>query len=286
MPTESLPEVYKPPPPTQFPTDSNKIPKIPFNFKDNPSTNDGIQVPQIPLSFQIQQGANGWSQYPDTPPILIAIKKIAAKTSGVSESDVTNMRLLKKNRRELLSEFTVIYNITTTPESIGEKTQEFTYYIIGNKLMTSVLNNSFSTELHEFGVLINTTTISFSQYVIYYPPTMSPTSKQYTLTSSGLNNNNDSIMQGIYVGIGALLAVGLICGVGALYLRHKQKLNNYSSNEKSNDISREVSMFKRPVLLAREINPLTDLIPDPLRRIQINHKNEEPDLAITQNKSQ
>ena len=266
MPTEALPPIWTPPPPTNFPTDTTNIPKIPLSFEK--PTSGGIEVPQIPLSFQIQQGANGWSQYPDSPPVTNAVTKVAAKTAGVAESAVTNMKIARKNRRALSTAVTITYDITTTPESVGQKTQEATYYMLINKLQLSVKNKNFSTDLHKLGVPFNISSISFSEYAVFYP-TMTPTVQQNVLTSGGVTNNNNTT-EGLIIGIGLLLVIFTLGAFGVvLYRRHISKVNKTEEIEPRP----EVSMVSRPISLARVSNPMIDIIPNQINRISFDHTN-------------
>jgi len=265
MPTEALPPIWTPPPPTNFPTDTTNIPKIPLSF-DKP-TSGGIEVPQIPLSFQIQQGANGWSQYPDSPPVTNAITIVAAKIAGVAESAVTNMKIARKNRRSLSTAVTITYDITTTPESVGQKTQETTYDMLINKLQLAVKSNNFSMDLHKMGVLMNISSISFSEYTVFYP-TMTPTIQQNVLTSGGATNNTNTT-ESLIIGIGLLLVLFTMGAFGVLlYRRHISKVNK---KEVEIEPRPEVSMVERPVSLARVSNPMIDVIPNQINRISFDH---------------
>jgi len=261
-PTEAMPPIYQPPPPTHYPTSYKSIPIMPITF--NLPTIEGIEVPQIPLSFQIEQGANGWAQYPDSPPsdsppIEKAFTKVAAKTAGVAESSVSDMKIKKTQRRFLSTSISVSYYITTTPALNGEKTQEEAYQKIVNKLQLSVKNNNFSSELHRLGVKLNVSSISFYNYAVIYP-TLSPTSAINVLSSPGANDQSP-LTDAISIGIGILLAIGTLCLFGSLYLKSKQQIK----------AAREISLTEAPPHLERVSNPMQDVIPDPLRRIMITH---------------
>jgi hypothetical protein len=258
-PTYWLPPIYTPPPPTHNPTKFQAIPPVSINF--NQPTISGIEVPQIPLSFQIQQGANGWSQYPDSPPLL-AITKVAAKTAGVAESAVTNMKIAKKNRRSLASTVTITYDITTTPEIVGQKTQEAAYYMLVYKLQLAVKNNNFSSELHKLGVQLNISSISFSEYMVYYP-TMTPTTQQNVLLSGGAKNDIP-VTEPLLIGIGVLLAVGIMASFGFLWYKTRKQRK---SNPKEVELIPEV---ERPSSLARISNPMIDVIPRQTNRISFD----------------
>lgn len=265
-PTESFPEVYKPPPPTNFPTDSSNFPKIKLSF--NQPTSGGIEVPQIPLSFQIQQGANGWAQYPDSPPVIKAITKVAAKTAGVTESAITNMKIERKSRRALSTAVTITYDITTTPETVGLKSQQATYDLLIYKLELSVKSNNFSSELQKLGIPLNISSISFSEYTVFYP-TMTPTVQQNVLTSGGVKNDNNKT-EGLIIGIGLLLLF-ITGGFGVLWYRR----NISKSNKKEVELEprSENSMVDRPMSLARVSNPMIDIIPNQTNRISVDHIN-------------
>ena len=260
-PTEWLPPIYSPPPPTHFPTSFKSIPNIPINF--NQPTIGGIEVPQIPLSFQIQQGANGWSQYPDSPPIANAVTKVAAKTAGVAESAITNIKIAKKNRRSLATTVTITYDITTAPEMVGQKTQEAAYDMLVYKLQLAVKNNNFSSELHKLGVQLNISSISFSEYMVYYP-TMTPTTQQNVLLSGGAKNDITTT-ESLLIGVGVLLAVGIMASFGFLWYKTRKQ---HKSNMKEVELLPEVS---RPESLARISNPMIDVIPNQTNRISFDH---------------
>jgi hypothetical protein len=256
-PTEALPPIYKPPPPTYYPTSSANIPKIHLSFEK--PTSEGIEVPQIPLSFQIEQGANGWSQYPDSPPLEKTFTQVAAKIAGVAESAVSNMKIKKTQRRFLSTSISVNYYITTTPASNGEKTQPETYYKIANKLKLSVKNHNFSSELYRLGVKLNVSSITFSDYSVFYP-TLSPTSAINVLSSSGVSDQSP-LIDAISIGVSILMAIGVLCAFGSVYLKSKQQIK----------LIREISLTETPQHLERISNPMTDIIPDPLRRITVTH---------------
>jgi len=256
-PTEYLPPIYQPPPPTHYPTSYKSIPVIPIIF--NQPTSEGIEVPQIPLSFQIEQGANGWAQYPDSPPLEKAFTQVASKIAGIVESAVSNVKIKKTQRRFLSTSISISYYITTTPASNGEKTQQETYYKIANQLALSVKNNNFSSELYRLGIKLNISSIAFSDYAVFYP-TLSPTSAINVLSSSGASDHS-SITDSLIIGVGILLVIGVLVGFGSLYLNKKLLQKN----------ERDISLTEPPTHLERVRNPMTDIIPDPLRRITITH---------------
>jgi hypothetical protein len=266
QPTEALPPIYEPPPPTYYPTLSTNIPKIPLSFEK--PTNEGIEVPLIPLSFQIEQGANGWAQYPDSPPLDSlplekAFAQVASKTAGVSANSIANMNVKKTTQRKLseTTKITVTYDIITTPASNGEKTQAETYYKIANKLALSVKNNNFSADLHRLGVTFNVSSIAFSNYAVFYP-TLTPTSSVNVLSSSFTTSDTQNMtMEAVCIGLGIILILGLFGIFGVVYLKKKD----------AQKIKKEVSLTETPVHLERVSNPMTDVIPDPLRRITITH---------------
>jgi hypothetical protein len=262
-PTYWLPPIYTPPPPTHNPTKFQAIPPVSINF--NQPDISGIEVPEIPLSFQIQQGANGWSQYPDSPPVL-ALTKVAAKTAGVAESAVTNMKIAKKNRRSLATTVTITYDITTTPETVGQKTQEAAYDMLVYKLQLAVKNNNFSSELYKLGVQLNISSISFSEYMVYYP-TMTPTTQQNVLLSGGAKKDIP-VTESLLIGVGVLLAVGLTASFGFLWYKTRKQ---HKSSPKEVELIHEV---ERPSSLARISNPMIDVIPRQTNRISFDQHNE------------
>ena len=262
-PTYWLPPIYSPPPPSYYPTNIQNIPNIPINF--NQPIISGIEVPQIPLSFQIQQGANGWSQYPDSPPVIAsAVTKVAAKTAGLPESAVTNIKIAKKNRRSLVATVTITYDITTAPEMVGQKTQEAAYDMLVYKMQLAVKNNNFSSELHRLGVQLNISSISFSEYMVYYP-TMTPTTQQNILLSGGTKNDAKTT-ESLLIGVGLLLAVGIIGSFGFLWYKTRKQ---HKSTQKEVELLPEVS---RPESLARISNPMIDVIPNQTNRISVDQK--------------
>jgi len=258
-PTEYLPPIYQPPPPTHYPTSYKSIPVIPITF--NQPISEGIEIPQIPLSFQIEQGANGWAQYPDSPPLEKAFAQVASKIAGIAESSITNMNVRKTSQRKLLAttKITVTYDIITTPASNGDKTQQETYYKIANQLALSVKNNNFSIELYRLGIKLNISSIVFSDYAVFYP-TLSPTSAINVLSSSGASDHS-YITESLIIGVGVLLVIGVLIFFGSLYLNKKSLQKN----------ERDISLTEPPTHLERVSNPMTDIIPDPLRRITILH---------------
>ena len=181
------------------------------------------------------------------------------KTTGLTESAVSDMKVKATLRRFLTTSIIIGYYITTTPASNGEKTQQETYYKIANKLALSVKNNNFSLELHRLGVNLNVSSISFYNYAVIYP-TLSPTSAVNVLSSAGVNNQSP-LTDAISIGVGVLLAIGVLCLFGSLYLKSKQQIK----------AAREISLTEAPQNLERVRNPMTDIIPDPLRRITITH---------------
>jgi hypothetical protein len=258
-PTEYLPPIYQPPPPTHYPTSYKSIPVIPIIF--NQPTSEGIEVPQIPLSFQIEQGGNGWAQYPDSPPLEKAFIQVASKIAGIAASSITNMNIRKTSQRKLLAttKITVTYDIITTPASNGEKTQQETYYKIANQLALSVKNNNFSSELYRLGIKLNISSITFSDYAVFYP-TLTPTSAVNLLSSSGVSDHS-AVTDSLIIGVGILLVIGVLVVFGSLYLNKKSLQKN----------ERDISLTEPPTHLERVSNPMTDIIPDPLRRITILH---------------
>uniref|UniRef100_A0A6C0K4G4 Uncharacterized protein n=1 Tax=viral metagenome TaxID=1070528 RepID=A0A6C0K4G4_9ZZZZ len=257
-PTEALPPIYQPPPPTHYPTSYKSIPVVPITF--NQPTIEGIEVPEIPLSFQIEQGANGWAQYPsDSHPLEKAFTNVVAKTAGIVESSVSDMKIKKTQRRVLSTSFIVSYYITTTPALNGEKTQLETYYKIANKLTLSINNNNFSSELYCLGVKLNVSSITFSNYAVIYP-TLSPTSAINVLSSAGASDQSP-LTDSISIGVGILIAIGVLCAFVSFYLKSKR----------DQKINREISIIEIPQHIEKVRNPMTDIIPDPLRRIAITH---------------
>jgi len=57
------------------------------------------------------------------------------------------------------------------------------------------------------------------------------------------------------------MAIGVLCAFSSFYLKSKcdQKIN------------REIFIIEMPQHLERVSNPMTDIMPDPLRRIAITH---------------
>jgi hypothetical protein len=260
QPTEAMLPIYQPPAPTYRPTKTMAIPKIPITF-DNPTpTNDGIVVPEIPLSFQIEQGADGWAKYPDTPSVYSIFKKVSANTAGITEDSITNMHIENTNRRILLVSIhlRITYNITISPYSIGERTPIATYNKITNRLITSIKNNNFSTELLRFGLPINITFIHFSDYTVFSYPTQAPSINQNILSSSGINNNAMKTSDIIYISISCLVALGMFIALFAITKKYRNSL----INQKSGEISMTESLSREKVR-----NPMIDVIPKAAKRI-------------------
>jgi hypothetical protein len=241
--------------------------RIPIN--SSPTT-ENIQVPQIPLSFQIQQGANGWSLYPDSSPPLDSLKQekavvaVASKIAGVAKSSVTNMKIQETGRRSLsfsknsTTSVLITFDVTTTPDAVGEKTQQMAYDKIVNALKISVNNNEFSKNLHLLGITINVTKISFSEYTVYYP-TAQPTTINNVLSSNGANNTNMFIAEIVGIGIAVLIAGGMFVLFLGLFFKLKSK--------KQNETQKELSMSD---ITRRNSETAMDVIPNPLRRITVD----------------
>jgi hypothetical protein len=90
--------------------------------------------------------------------------------------------------------------------------------------------------------------------------TLSPTSAIKVLYSSGANNQSP-VTDAISIGVGALLAIGILCLFGSLYLKSK----------KQSSVVVEISPTEPYPHFERMSNPMMDVIPCPLKRIMIAH---------------
>jgi len=241
-PTETLPEVYRPPPPTHRPTVSN-FPKI--NIKLSPvKTDDSIEVPDIPVTFQIQQGTNGWSSYPNAPQVEPILSKVVADISGLNEDAISNVAILNHctykspspsgaarfisgmatvpcafTRRERKGVKSIIgrrlsisviieYTITATPLDVGVKKPHLAYIKIANLLYIAAINRTLSSKMKDGFEHTNLTfdgeitSMKFSNYNILYP-TMTPTQMQ-VINSLGNADEVNKTTNILYISMGCI----------------------------------------------------------------------------------
>ena len=208
-PTETLPEIIRPPPPTYYPTVSN-FHKIKINLSPV-KTDDSIEVPDIPVSFQIQQGTNGWSSYPNSHQLQPVLSKVVADISGLNEEALSNVVVLKSNIDRRLSISVIIeYTITTTPLDVGVKKPHLAYIKIANLLSNAAINRVLSSKMKEEFKHTNLTfdgeitSIWFSNYNILYP-TMAPTQIQ-AINSLGKSDDVNKTSNNLYISMGCIFA--------------------------------------------------------------------------------
>jgi len=206
-PTETLPEVYRPPPPTHRPTVSN-FPKI--NIKLSPvKTDDSVEVPDIPVTFQIQQGTNGWSSYPNAPQVEPILSKVVADISGLKEDAISNVAILKSIIGRRLSINVIIeYTITASPLDVGVKKPHLAYIKIANLLYIAAINRTLSSKMKDGFEHTNLTfdgeitSMKFSNYNILYP-TMTPTQMQ-VINSLGNADEVNKTTNNLYISMGCI----------------------------------------------------------------------------------
>ena len=206
-PTETLPEVYRPPPPTHRPTVSN-FPKI--NIKLSPvKTDDSVEVPDIPVTFQIQQGTNGWSSYPNAPQVEPILSKVVADISGLKEDAISNVAILKSIIGRRLSINVIIeYTITASPLDVGVKKPHLAYIKIANLLYIAAINRTLSSKMKDGFEHTNLTfdgeitSMKFSNYNVLYP-TMTPTQMQ-VINSLGNADEVNKTTNILYISMGCI----------------------------------------------------------------------------------
>jgi hypothetical protein len=222
-PTEQLPEVYQPPPPTFYPTVTMTVPEIPGLSKILNHPTDDITIPPLSLSFQIKQGGNGWSSYPDPPAVLTSA---VSRVTGINKKYITNLRLsTQSNRRKLSSQFYFYYNITipiqdATPD---KNNQEKIYTAIVYILQYSVLSGAFTDYFKNISLPINITSIAASPYIIVY--SAKPVVQSTTIESNN-NNKSDPTLIYFYIVFGTLLSVGGISTVAYFVYKKRNMKNN------------------------------------------------------------
>ncbi len=217
-PTESLPEVISPPPPSYHPTSS-------------------LAIPDIPLTFHINQQANGkgkWSYMPTTNTNKI-LKNTIAKLTNRENIYISNLqfkagaeKLAKNNdngRALKETRLTLNYNITTT---IAKKDNpNVVYGSVKNKLILSINNGAFNKYLKQEGLPFNITNINcspFSLTLAYYrDPTFQPTAFNLTTVGEQENDKNNEITrQGnllIIIILSSNCAFLLVCSLLCAYYR-------------------------------------------------------------------
>ena len=218
MPTESLPEVISPPPPSYHPTSS-------------------LAIPYIPLTFHINQQANGkgkWSSMPTTNTNKI-LKNTIAKLTNRENIYISNLqfkagaeKLAKNNdngRALKETSLTLNYNITTT---IAKKDNpNVVYGSVKNKLILSINNGAFNKYLKQEGLPVNVTNINCSPFSLifayYYDPTFQPTAFNLTTVGEQENDKNSEITrQGnllIIIILSSNCAFLLVCSLLCAYYR-------------------------------------------------------------------
>ena len=290
-PTETLPEVYRPPPPTHRPTVSN-FPKI--NIKLSPvKTDDSIEVPDLPVTFQIQQGTNGWSSYPNAPQVEPILSKIVADISGLNEDAISNVAILhhctykspspsgaarfisgmatvpcaftrrerkgvKSNIGRRLSINVIIeYTITAAPLDVGVKKPHLAYLKIANLLYIAAINRTLSSKMKDGFEHTNLTfngeitSIAFSNYNILYP-TMTPTQMQ-VINSLGNADEVNKTTNNLYISMGCIFTFVFLAACYYIKIsRDKHKL------AQSTEV---LSPVQNPV--TRNISSMIEIIDNP-----------------------
>ena len=255
-PTETLPEVYRPPPPTYRPTVSN-FPKI--NIKLSPvKTDDSIEVPDIPVTFQIQQGTNGWSSYPNAPQVEPILSKVVADISGLNEDAVSNVAILKSVIGRRLSISVIIeYTITAAPLDVGVKKPHLAYIKIANLLYIAAINKTLSSKMKRGFEHTNLTfdgeitSIKFSNYNVLYP-TMTPTQMQ-VINSLGNADEVNKTTNNLYISMGCIFTFVFLAT--CYYIRMSRNQHKLSQSIKV------LSPVQNPV--TRNISSMIEIVDNP-----------------------
>ena len=246
-PTETLPEVYRPPPPTHRPTVSN-FPKI--NIKLSPvKTDDSIEVPDLPVTFQIQQGTNGWSSYPNAPQVEPILSKIVADISGLNEDAISNVAILKSKLGRRLSISVIIeYTITAAPLDVGVKKPHLAYLKIANLLYIAAINRTLSSKMKDGFEHTNLTfdgeitSIAFSNYNILYP-TMTPTQMQ-VINSLGNADEVNKTTNNLYISMGCIFTFVFLAACYYIKIsrdKHKLAQSTEVLSPVQNPVTRNIS---------------------------------------------
>jgi len=220
-PTEQLPPIYTPPPPTYFPTSYMNMPKIPISFEKN----DDITIPPLSLSFQIKQGGNGWSSYPDPPTVLTSA---VSAVTGLNKKYIKDMRVSSQsNRRKLSSQFYFYYNITLPIQdaNLDKNNQEKIYTAIVYILQYSVVSGAFTNYFKNISLPINITSMAASPYIIVY--SAKPVVQSTTIEST--NNKSDPTLIYFYIVFGTLVLVAGASTI-AYFVYKKRNMKNNTIN--------------------------------------------------------
>jgi hypothetical protein len=215
QPTEQLPPIHQPPPPSYFPTSYMNIPKIHLSFDKNKD----ITIPPLSLSFQIKQGGNGWSIYTDLPSTLT---NAVSAVTGLNKKFITNMRVSTQNsRRTLTAQFYFYYNITVPIQDINRDKNKL-YTTIVYLLQYSIIDGTFTDYFKNMSMPINITSIAASPYTIVYPA--KSTVQSTTIESN--SNNHDKTLFYFYVVFGTLVSVAGISTVAYFVYKKRNMKNN------------------------------------------------------------
>jgi len=232
-PTESLPEVFQPPPPTFKPTKSIVIVKYPPTSQSVP----GFEVPEIPLTIQIQEGGQQ-----DAPPnqsgrlLKNNIQRLTpdilttsiSKSTGLAKKSITYVQILYE-----ANSVNFTYIIQTYPQ--------FNKYAQYKTIINSLGNLSQSIK----AASNHTISINITHFYV------SAFSPDDSINSSGQQSAADSLNIAYYF-MSSILIV--IVGLGAYYFRKRKQLEpsigaptispiaNRTNNIEIDDIPKRLSL--------------------------------------------
>jgi hypothetical protein len=259
MPTEALPPIYSPPPPSYYPTSS-------------------FSIPDIPLSFQIDQhGIGHWSLMPTVDANKI-LKITIAKITSRENIYVSNFQFkaTQKHKRRILKETGFILNYTITTTLAKKDNPNIIYTSLKGQLESSVNNGTFNAYLKQEGVPINVTSITCSPYILvlaaYNSPTFKPTFKPSAVNSTTVNGNvppeNNQIIGQDNLTIIIILVSNCTFFIIAtlLYIHYRKNQRAVTASETATQITepREVSLVNANAPTTRRT--LLDEIPNPLQK--------------------
>ena len=232
-PTESLPEVFQPPPPTFKPTKSIVIVKYPPTSQSVP----GFEVPEIPLTIQIQEGGQQ-----DAPPnqsgrlLKTNIQRLTpdilttsiSKSTGLATKSITYVQIIYET-----NSVNFTYIIQTFPQSNKYAQYKSIINSLGNlsQSIKAASNHTISINITHF-------------YVSAFSPDDS-------INSSGQQSAADSLNIAYYF-MSSILIV--IVGLGAYYFRKRKQLEpsigaptispfaNRTNNIEIDDIPKRLSL--------------------------------------------
>ena len=229
-PTEEIPPIYQPPPPTFHPTKSMNMPKIKLSFKEPTGY-------EVPLTFQIQQGGTekqNKKQKKSMDRLLTSrhralsasvLKTSVSKLTGISESAITNM-----NITHIIRYINASYTITTTPVSVGEKTQHTAYNKIINLLKSKNLTQTIQS-VSNHTMTMNIEYFYASPYIVL-TPTALPTSQTVSVIDSINQHEQPQSSAVLYYYVGGVFA--LMFGCVSYYVYTTRKKNQSNTAEQVN----------------------------------------------------